>query len=308
MSQTATQHDPFRLGWRYLREVGPDGAEALRKIPLSERDLLFPQEEDFVVQREPHIRDWVYLRETFRALLQDRPSTRVFADHRIDFNLADVEPLGPDVTIVEELPEWDGRRGTLYLAEEGKALLVAEVTSPDTRGNDLGVKRTYYRQAQVPLYLIVDRCAGDGTEVALTVLRLHVDTYAQVAPDGLGRVWLPEFRAFVGIEDEAVWLYNQAGQRFEELPELLSQIAEARTELLEAAARRAQMEALLESESDERQAQAAGRRMADNGRRLAEAARERAETQLAQERAARLQLEERIRQLEAQLLPRTDTP
>ena len=91
----ATTSDPFRLGWRFVRETGSDGVEVSRQVPLTERDLLFPQEEDFVVQRDPHIRDMLYLREAFRVVLRQRETVHIFADHRIDFNLHGVEPLGP---------------------------------------------------------------------------------------------------------------------------------------------------------------------------------------------------------------------
>ena len=42
--------DPFRYGWRYVRRVQPDGTTVIDQIPLTFEDLLYPEEDDFVVQ------------------------------------------------------------------------------------------------------------------------------------------------------------------------------------------------------------------------------------------------------------------
>ncbi len=290
---TATE-DPFRLGWRNVREVGPDGQETSRKVPLTERDLLFPQEEDFVVQADPHVRDMIYLREAFRAFLQERPAVHVFADHRIDFDLLGVEPLGPDVAVIDDIPEWTGDRGTLYLAEQGCPLLVAEVTSPDTRRNDLDIKRGFYQRAGVPVYVIVDRQAGEsGDAVVLLVLRLAGDGYRQVPPNEQGRVRLPQLGVSLGIEQNRVWVYDRQSRRLEETPQLFAQI-----EAFEQ--RVGELESLLEQEGDLRRHEAAGRREAEAKRQEAEAARQEAETARLVAETRRQQAEDARQQAEAE--------
>ncbi len=300
----ALLNDPFRLGWRYLREVGPDGQETTRKVPLTERDLLFPQEEDFVVQRDPHLRDTLYLREAFRTFLRHRPAVHVFADHRIDFNLRGVEPLGPDVALIDEVPDWDGTQGTLFLAERGRPLLVVEITSPDTRRNDLEVKRALYERAGVPVYVVVDRQAGDlGDQVALLVFRLDGQGYRLQPKDQRGRARLPQLTLSLGIEDGCVWVFDRDGVRLEEAPELHAQIEAAEQRLRE-------LESQLEQEIDLRRHEAASRREAEaalqrteTDLRRTETDLRRTETDLARERLERQRLEERLRELEARLPP-----
>ncbi len=313
MSTPTTTEDPFRLGWRFVRAVDSDGQETTQKVPLTEHDLLFPQEEDFVVQRDPHIRDTLYLREALRVALRHRPTVHVFADHRIDFNLSGVAPLGPDVAVIDEIGEWDGTQGTLHLSERGRPLFVAEVTSPDTRRNDLNLKRGFYERAGVPLYVIIDRHAGEsGNAVALLVLRLNDPGYHAVAPDEQGRVRLPQFGISLAIEDHAVWVYLRDGRRIEEAPELYDmieemerQVASARQALEQAneaaSAQREQMETLMEQEIDLRQREAASRREAETRAEQAESRADQAEMRFQEEAAARRQLEQRLREMEEQL-------
>ena len=51
------------------------------------------------------------------------------------------------------------------VAEEGaRPVLIAEVTSPETRSNDLGIKKDYYHQAKVLWYVIADVTYEAGAE------------------------------------------------------------------------------------------------------------------------------------------------
>jgi hypothetical protein len=226
----------------------------------------------------------------------------------------------PDVAVIDEITDWDGSRGTLYLEEQGRALLVAEITSPDTRDNDLRIKRGFYQRAGVPIYVIVDRQAGDtGAEVELLVLRLGKGGYEPMPANEQGQVRIPQLRLSIGIEDEQVWLYQRSGERIEEMPRLYDMIdafqrqleeTQAALELanLQAAAQREQLETQMELEVDLRQAESAARREAERRAQEAEAhAAETAarmaevETRLHQEAEARRVLEQRLRELEAQL-------
>jgi Uma2 family endonuclease len=293
--ESTTASDPFRLGWRFVRETGPDGQEVTRQVPLTEHDLLFPQEEDHVMQRDPHTRDMLYLREAFRVILRNRPAVHVFADHRIDFNLHGVAPLGPDVAIIDQLPDWDGSRGTFRLAEQGKALLVVEITSPDTRRNDLTIKRQFYERAGVPVYITVDRQAGEtGEEVTLIVLRLNGEGYHELEADDQGRVRLPQFGISIGIEDDRVWLYQRGGTRIEEMPRLYDLIESFQQQIDQADQQREQMQTQMEQEIDLRRSES-------RSRREAELRAEQAETQLQKETEARQEAEARALQAEARM-------
>ena len=76
------QADPFWLGTRYLKEVGPDGEERSRMVPLREEDLLFPQEEDRLVVNYWHVVNMTYLFAALRVCfeknqLENQESARV---------------------------------------------------------------------------------------------------------------------------------------------------------------------------------------------------------------------------------------
>ena len=68
-----TTEDPFRLGWRWVRQRGPDGTETFERVPLRPEDLLHPEEDDFLVTNDAHDRVCTYLRNAFEAHLAGQP-------------------------------------------------------------------------------------------------------------------------------------------------------------------------------------------------------------------------------------------
>ena len=45
-----------------MRVVAPDGTETVDQVPLTLDDLLFPEEDDFIVQTQGHVNDMFYLK------------------------------------------------------------------------------------------------------------------------------------------------------------------------------------------------------------------------------------------------------
>ena len=140
-SKSPAEPDKYRYGWRYVRIIRPDGTEGFDQVPLTLEDVLHPKVGDFIVQSDPHASDIVYLRDVSKARLRDDPKAVVLSDCRIDFNIPGVEPLGPDVAV------FSGVRRQHPLVEPSTCVrkgpgrkLVVEVTSPDTRSNDVGIK------------------------------------------------------------------------------------------------------------------------------------------------------------------------
>jgi colicin import membrane protein len=203
--------DPFRYGWRHVKRVGPDGEETLDQIPLSLEDVLFPETADFIVQTDAHNSDLTYLRDVFKARLAGQATTVVVSDCRVDWNLPEVRPLGPDVAVfadVERHCDW----ATLDVAAEGAhPLLVVEVTSRDTRQNDVGKKVDFYYRAGVPLYVIADVLEEDDFErrLELIVYRHTPDGYERIKPDERGWIWLEPIGVWLGIAPEARLGYDR---------------------------------------------------------------------------------------------------
>src|SRR6185437_11108523 len=112
------QEDRWYYGWRYVEQPGPDGLITTVQVPLTEEDVLHPQEDDFIVQNPAHEEDCHYLRTLLVAHLAGQAGVHVFRDLRMDWGVADIEPHGPDLAVIANVPEERPfQMGTLHLAE-----------------------------------------------------------------------------------------------------------------------------------------------------------------------------------------------
>src|SRR4051812_23453678 len=202
--------DPFRYGWRYVRVTGPGGEESLEQVPLTLEDVLFPEVGDFHVQTDAHDNDLGYLKDVFKSRVSGEPDSAVISDTRVDFNIPGVKPLGPDVAMfrgVSRYIDW----ATFDVAAEGaRPEMMVEVTSPDTRQNDLVRKVDYYHRAKVPLYVIVDvREQGERRSIELIGYRYAKRGYKRIAADEQGRLWLEPVRLWLGLTRDRLGGYER---------------------------------------------------------------------------------------------------
>jgi len=315
--------DPYRYGWRYVRVDRPDGGVEFDQVPLTLEDVLFPEVGDFIVQSPPHNRDVVYLKNVCDARLADDPDAEVLSDCRVDWNLPGVRPLGPDIAVFLRL-KVRRRWSTLDVAAAGAhPAMVVEVTSPETRSNDVEFKLDFYRRARVPLYVIVDAIQDDdeGRRLELIAYRYVRGHYRKIPPDARGWIRLDPVGLWLGVTldprtgCDRVACYDDRGEEvgdYTAVSQALAAEAEARAraeELAAAEARRAAAEALARARAEELAAAEALARAraeelaaAEARRAAAEAeARTRAEELAGAEALARARAEERIRELEAAL-------
>jgi colicin import membrane protein len=222
--------DPFPLGWRYVRRTLPDGGEELEQVPLTEEDVLHPQEGDFIVRSPIHNEDWDYLGSVLERALAGRPGAVTLHHCRVDFGVKGVEPLGPDLSVFFDVPEdWDRQSATFEVAKyAARPVLVIEVTWPLTRDLKLGPKVTEYERAGVPLYIIVDELPDEGERrLHLFAYRASPGGYVRVEANEQGRLWLDSVRLWLGSEGGQVVCYNEEGQRMPTSLELAQQWAES---------------------------------------------------------------------------------
>jgi hypothetical protein len=197
--------DPFRYGWRYVRITRPDGTEDLDRVPLTLEDVLHPEAGDIIVQSDPHDWDRAYLKEVFDTRLMDDQAAVVLSDCQVDFNIPGVKPLCPDDAVflgVRRRVAWS----SFNVAEErARPVLVAEVTSPETRSNDLGIKMDYYHRAKVPWYVIADVTheAGDERRIELMLFRRTRRGWQREPADERGRVRLEPVGLWLGVTRDA---------------------------------------------------------------------------------------------------------
>jgi Uma2 family endonuclease len=270
----SAEEDPFIHGVRKVKRILEDGTEVYDEIPLRQEDLLFPEEWDRHVITAGHYRDCSYLHNAFIRQVRDIPDAKVLGDLRVDWSHPEIRPLGPDVIVVFGVRGWRDW-ATIKIAEEGATVaLIVEVTSPDTRNNDLVIKRDLYYQLGVEYYAIVDRHERrSGVDVRVLGYGRGPTEFEELPGDERGWIWLEPVKLWLGVEGDRAVCYDADGSPIPEVAEL--------TTLLEGSEQ--EKNAALLAAAAERQRADIERQRADNE---------------ARERAA---LEERIRQLEAEL-------
>ena len=290
-------NDPFRLGWRSIRQVLPDGETHTLTVPLTPHDLLFPQENDQAVQLEPHVEDCLYLHAALKFHLAGVPGVKVLADHCVQFDVPDLKPLGPDVVVFFDYFD-TGHTGTFEVAQFGaRPILVVEIASADTRKNDYRIKKEFYHQAGAAYYLIIDARIRAGRRKAawLVAFRHTPDGYEPIPADDQGRIWVEPLNVGFQIVDLQVrCIQAETGRTIDSyLDQAFGRIEAEERALAEAAGR-------LAAESEARQ-EAAARLTAEAETRAAKAEARAAEAQTRAETAARLSLEDQLAALQAEL-------
>lgn len=282
----ADKPDRFFYGFRQRTRVGRDGKRQMVTIPLTETDVLHPQEDDHITQNDAHDNDCHYLRDVFRLRIAGQTGTVLLSDCRVDLGLRGVRPVGPDLAVFRGVRSTGGW-STFSVREEGaEPVLIVEVTSPSTRHHDLHTKRSLYARARVPVYVIVDQVSMRRGVRRLRLLAYERGArgYRRRALDARGRVWLEALQIWLGFVGGQVVCWDAAGQEIADYVEL-------------AEARRAAEQAR-EAAEQVRQAEAEARRAAEQARQAAELARQtEAQARQAAEERARL-LEEKLRRLQ----------
>ncbi|WP_028459098.1 Uma2 family endonuclease [Chloroflexus sp. Y-396-1] len=290
------EDDPFRYGWRYVRRPTPDDPNHLEQVPLTLEDVLHPEMGDFIVHSDRHETDRMYLTAVLRARLEPHGQAIVLSDVRVAWDVPDLRPHGLDVMVIPGLRE---RRdwSTFDVAEEGvQPALIIEITSPETRENDVVRKVAHYARAGVAQYVIVDNLGRRGErQLRLLDYRLVGDTYRLQPPDARGWVYLEVAGLWLGVEGDHVVCYTDDGTAFGDYTTVVQQAAEAEARARREAAARAEAEEQARREAVARaEAEEQARREAE-ARAAAEALARAAEAQVQQEAAARAEAEEQAR-------------
>ncbi len=252
--------DPFRYGWRYIPREGPEGSPEFDQRPLTLEDVLHPQEGDFIVHSEAHERRNLYLYDVFGARLADDPAAVILHDVRVAWDTPGLKAHGPDLAVilgVRERKNWS----TFDVASEGvRPALIVEITSPETAALDRSAKLEEYTLAGVPLYVIVDTLAYAGVPRLLILgYRQGPNGYQSLAPNERGWLWLDPVRVWLGVADNEIVCYNEAGRPLGDYRALAAALATATAARTEAERR--------VSEADQR-AIAADRRATEAEARL----------------------------------------
>ncbi len=218
------KEDPFRYGWRFVKETTPEGDVIERQVPLTEEDVLHPQEEDFIVNSGRHDRIATYLKTALQSPYVPREEILVLADQRIDWGSKYGWAHGPDIAVLGGVQgSFDEGEGTFYMAKmKATALLVIEVTSPTTRGNDCGHKLREYHQVGVAVYVIIDvPYNGEAGNIQVFGYQAGKTQFEGLSKDEKGRLWLDAVGLWLGVKGLEVYLDDAEGNRLPDYNELV---------------------------------------------------------------------------------------
>lgn len=235
---------PFHIGTRVICHRDDAGDIVDREcVPLTEEDYLHPEEEDRQMLVEAHYTAAYYLLHALKIGLVDRPELKVFCDHRIDWQIEGLKPLGPDVVVFDNFTKpWDPYPGTLPVRDFGaKAVAAFEVTSPSTRHIDFDAKFEAFADVGIPYYLIVDTAEPNG-EPRILGYRLYRGEYRPMHCDPKLGYIVPPLKMYFRWQDDRVIAADEDGHDIPDGPELAA-LYEAETERANAEAYRANAEA-----------------------------------------------------------------
>jgi hypothetical protein len=145
--------------------------------------------------------------------------------------------------------------------------LIIEITSPETRSNDLVYKVEIYAEAGVTHYIIVDTRKWKGQErLYLLSYYLTPDGYESGAVDERGWLWLEPVGVWLGIQDNHVQCYDEAGRPIGDYTTIDTARAEAEARVRGEAEARAKAEArAIAAEARLRELEAEIRRLRGEG-------------------------------------------
>jgi Uma2 family endonuclease len=236
----------WERGWRYETIQLADGKEELVRIPLTDEEILHPQEGYVMPERTYHETICRDLSDMLMTRYEDQVEMAVFHDLIFEWDKPDLKDHAPDIAVTPHVRDRDADRGRFVVAEEGtRPLLIIEVVSPKTRNNDRSTKVKQYARAGVQEYLYIDHWTRKGQEIWEVVgFRLEEGQYTPLVPDEDGAIYCQSVGLRIGIENGKVWiedaetgqdlLTNQAAQRALRAAEEARKAAEARLAEVEA--------------------------------------------------------------------------
>ena len=221
----AKKKDPFRLGFRYGYRVNENGRVEQVQIPLTLKDVLHPQLGDVIVESINHQLSRDYLARIIRPRLSRLNNGIVMADCLINWGVEGMGNHAPDVAAFEGLQgEADFDAGTFFVAKYGRprCIMIVEVSSPDTRLNNVEAKFDHYHQLGVRLYVIADK-KGSDVPREIYGYRWTRARWVPVRLDRHGRVPVKALGISIGVAGGRVWAYDLETRRRIPEPEEMEQ-------------------------------------------------------------------------------------
>jgi len=193
----------FRYGYRYQRKKLPNGRVDYEMVPLTLEDVLHPQFGDVHVLGDAHVHDCTYLLNVLEDRFAGDRSVKVLSDCGIYWDKPGLKHHSPDLAVifgVKQRKKWD----TFHVkTEKVRPSLIVEVTSRNTRVNDVKTKVKQYARVGVPHYVIADaHSVRKKRRLTLIQYRLDGEAYQRVPLDEQGRAWLEPVALWLGVKTD----------------------------------------------------------------------------------------------------------
>lgn len=207
--------DPFFYGHRWVEVETADGVD-WEQVPLTEDDLLDPQEGDKVSEHTIHHQVVRWMEVMLEVLFRNRGHLNVLVGGNLKIlwrqqpGKKRLSRPAPDVCIIPNVQDPNAYRRSFDEAKEGtRPIFVLEATSESTDNTDKNRKPRVYERAGVEEYFLLDTLAEPWT---LTGRRLFPETgrYRKIQPDQDGSVLAEtlDVRFAVGDDGESVVLID----------------------------------------------------------------------------------------------------
>ena len=262
------EHEPYFYGYRERVEVASDGTEFVVRTPLTEADLLSPQEGDYIAEDTVHRDVTEDVAGVLRRRFLDEPTVAVWRNLKINYTIPGVtDGPSPDLVVVEGVRDRDRRRKSFPLGKvSGKVKLAMEVVSDSSKKKDYVDLPVIYGQLEIEEYLVV-RGEGDYIDDVFDVKLWRRDPQTgklcPVAPDAQGRFTLKTVGLQVGTgsDNRCLMIWDAATGVRQRMPLEEESWLKARAEKakrsakLEAGLRRVAAEAMEASQQARREAE-----------------------------------------------------
>ncbi|MCI0465237.1 MAG: Uma2 family endonuclease, partial [Gemmataceae bacterium] len=171
-------------------------------------DVLHPQEEDHIPESPVHEKDRRYLHDLLEKRFAGQAKVVTLSDCLVHWGLQGLRSHSPDITVLFNVRHRPRSGGTFYIAKHGgRPVCAIEITSPETRVHDVGIKVEHYHRAGVQLYIVVDREREEGP-ARLLGYRYTPQRYVKMRPDKHGRLLLKPLGLLMGVKDNRVVCYD----------------------------------------------------------------------------------------------------
>ena len=205
---TEIAEDVHPYGWRDVTTKMPDGTVRFKRIALTLKDCLYPEEGDCMPASPDHTEIVFYLYQVLKQLFAQDPSVFVSSDCMFYWDHPDLVKHSPDIAATFGVKNPDDIGGSFKEADHGaRPTVIVEVVSPHTRRNDVVSKVADYHRLGIPYYLIIDQEYEDGPR-SLVGYRYEPTGYAPIDPDENGWIWIGPLNLWVEVRDGDVVCYD----------------------------------------------------------------------------------------------------